>query len=74
MRSLWQRGEYTDIWSKEELWVAVAEEEATTPLEVVVAVVVVEDEEEVVFTTSENERDPLNTQHAQHRPVQATDR
>ena len=36
LRSLWQRGEYTDICSKEELWAGVAEEEAKTRLEEVV--------------------------------------
>jgi len=35
----------------------------------------VEDEELVVVFTRENRGgDPLNTQHSQHRPVQATDR
>ena len=33
LRSLWQRGEYTDICSKEELWAGVGEEEAKTALE-----------------------------------------
>ena len=35
-----------------------------------------EEEEQVVVVvfTCENRGDPLNTQHAQHRPVQATDR
>ena len=34
MGSLWEREEFIDMCSKEDLWEAVAEDEAKTPLEV----------------------------------------